>query len=139
MKIYKCLHCKKECQVSHQKTNKYCSVKCQKDYQQSTYITEWQAGLQSGKKGQGEISGYVRTYLFEKFNNTCCKCGITSWQGEAISLEIEHKDGNSSNGKEDNLELLCPNCHSQTPTYKSKNRGNGRHSRRERYAEGKSY
>ena len=82
MKIYKCLCCEKECQVSHQKTNKYCSVRCQQEYQHKKYITEWQAGLQSGKKGQGEISGYVRTYLFEKFNNTCCKCGINSWQGE---------------------------------------------------------
>jgi len=114
-------------------------VKCQQEYQSKTYITEWKQGIQTGIKGQSDVSNYVRTYLFKKFENKCCKCGIDSWMNEPISLEIEHKDGDSSNNKEENLELLCPNCHSQTPTYKSKNRGKGRHSRRERYAEGKSY
>jgi predicted HNH restriction endonuclease len=52
---------------------------------------------------------------------------------------MEHIDGNSSNNKVTNLCLLCPNCHSQTPTYKNKNKGNGRHYRRIRYKDGKSY
>ena len=39
----------------------------------------------------------------------------------------------------DNLELLCPNCHSLTKTYKALNLGNGRHTRRERYKDGLSY
>lgn len=139
MKIYQCLNCSKDCTWSHAKTNKYCDTKCQQEFQYKTYITEWQQGTQSGAKGQGEISGYVRRYLFTKFENKCCKCNIDSWQGEPISLEIEHKDGDSLNQIEENLILLCPNCHSQTPTYKSKNRGNGRHSRRQRYQEGKSF
>jgi 5-methylcytosine-specific restriction endonuclease McrA len=139
MKIYKCLNCDKDCVWSHAKINKYCDTKCQQEYQYKTYITEWKQGAQSGAKGQGEISGYVRRYLFEKFESKCCKCGISSWNGEPLSLEIEHKDGDSLNQTEKNLILLCPNCHSQTPTYKSKNRGNGRHSRRERYKQGKSY
>ena len=54
-------------------------------------------------------------------------------------MELEHKDGNSSNNSLDNVCLLCPNCHSQTDTYKNKNKGNGRHYRRLRYSEGKSY
>jgi 5-methylcytosine-specific restriction endonuclease McrA len=54
-------------------------------------------------------------------------------------LQLEHKDGNSENNKPENLCLLCPNCHSQTPTYGAKNKGNGRHYRRIRYAQGKSY
>ena len=48
------------------------------------------------------------------------------------SLELEHIDGNAYNNSESNLSLLCPNCHSQTPTYKAKNKGNGRVERRER-------
>lgn len=59
--------------------------------------------------------------------------------GKDIVLELEHKDGNSQNNSKENVCLICPNCHSQTPTYKGKNKGNGRHSRRKRYAEGKSY
>lgn len=139
MKIYNCLNCGKECIFSRNKTNKYCDTKCQQEYQYKTYITEWQQGTQSGSKGQGDVSGYVRRYLFEKYENKCCKCGIDSWHGEPLSLEVEHKDGDSSNQTEENLILLCPNCHSQTPTYKSKNKGKGRHSRRQRYQEGKSY
>lgn len=64
---------------------------------------------------------------------TCNNCG------NQIPLEVEHKDGNSENNSLINLCLLCPNCHAQTPTYKSKNKGNGRHSRRQRYKDGKSY
>lgn len=139
MKTYNCLNCDKECVASSQKTNKYCSVACQQDFQYKSYITEWKSGIQSGSKGQGDISGYVRRYLFDKFNNTCTGCGLTEWKGEPITLEIEHIDGCGTNNSEDNLTILCPNCHSQTPTYKSKNRGKGRHSRRERYAEGKSF
>ncbi|HVY53532.1 MAG TPA: HNH endonuclease, partial [Gammaproteobacteria bacterium] len=69
----------------------------------------------------------------------CTECKITEWNGKSITLELEHKDGDSGNNKPENLCLNCPNCHSQTSTYKSKNRGNGRHSRRKRYKEGKSY
>jgi len=56
-----------------------------------------------------------------------------------IPIELEHIDGNSENNLLTNLKLLCPNCHSLTPTYKALNVGNGRHKRRERYKDGKSY
>ncbi len=41
-------------------------------------------------------------------------------------LEIDHIDGNSDNNSEENLRLVCPNCHSLTSTYCGTNRGNGR-------------
>jgi len=44
-------------------------------------------------------------------------CGITQWNGQRIVFELHHKDGNNKNHKLKNLELLCPNCHSQTETY----------------------
>lgn len=139
MKTYNCNNCQKECVVSHQKRNKYCSVLCQKEHEYKTYVTEWKQGTNSGSKGQGELSNHVRRYLFEKYNNTCTGCGLSEWKNQPITLEVEHIDGCGTNNVESNLTLLCPNCHSQTPTYKSKNRGNGRHSRRERYNAGKSY
>ena len=46
-----------------------------------------------------------------------------------IPLEIEHIDGNYKNNNEENLILLCPNCHSLTSTYKGANLNNGRKSR----------
>lgn len=47
----------------------------------------------------------------------CEKCGITEWNGEPISLQLHHKDGNHYNWDVDNLTVLCPNCHSQTDNY----------------------
>lgn len=51
----------------------------------------------------------------------CECCGISKWQGESLTLEIHHKDGDHLNNILDNLQVLCPNCHSQTKNYKKKN------------------
>ena len=51
----------------------------------------------------------------------CKSCGITEWGGKEISLELDHIDGNSRNHLLDNLRWLCPNCHSQTDTFRSRN------------------
>ena len=52
----------------------------------------------------------------------CNKCKGREWLGQPIPLELEHRDGNPMNNQLENLELLCPNCHAQTPTYRSRNR-----------------
>lgn len=51
----------------------------------------------------------------------CECCGLSVWNGLPISLELHHKDGNRTNHKFENLQLLCPNCHAQTETYRAKN------------------
>ena len=111
-------------------TKKYCSVACQKDF-------EWLQKKGLVIKGEGNSSA-VKRYLLEQ-GHICNCCKNTIWNNVPIPLELEHKDGNSKNNSLDNTELLCPNCHALTPTYKNRNRGNGRASRRKRYAEGKSY
>lgn len=50
----------------------------------------------------------------------CEKCHSTEWLGEPIPLELHHKDGNHHNHKLENLEILCPNCHSLTPNHSKK-------------------
>ena len=50
--------------------------------------------------------------------NKCEVCGLS---GEEVSLELRHIDGNHSNNKLENLQILCPNCHSKTPNYRGKN------------------
>ena len=47
-----------------------------------------------------------------------------------IPIQLNHIDGNSDNNKLNNVELLCPNCHSLTPNYGSLNNGKGRLKRR---------
>jgi hypothetical protein len=61
------------------------------------------------------------------------------WNGAELRFVLDHVDGNANNNSRENLRLVCPNCDMQLPTSRGKNRGNGRHSRRVRYAEGKSY
>lgn len=53
----------------------------------------------------------------------CEKCGITEWMGEEIVLEIHHINGNHNDNRLENLQILCPNCHSQTPNFNGKSKG----------------
>ena len=62
-----------------------------------------------------------------------------TWNGAALALIIDHVDGDATNNRRTNLRLVCPNCDSQLPTFKARNRGSGRHYRRRRYADGQSY
>lgn len=59
-------------------------------------------------------------------NNKCNHCGIKEWNGKPLTLELEHKDGNNQNNVRENLEAICPNCHSQTETWRGKNKKNKR-------------
>ena len=48
-------------------------------------------------------------------------CGIEQWLGQSIALELDHIDGDSTNHVFSNLQVLCPNCHSLTPTFRARN------------------
>lgn len=47
----------------------------------------------------------------------CEKCGIDEWNGCKITLQAHHLNGNHYDNRLENLQILCPNCHSQTDTY----------------------
>lgn len=51
----------------------------------------------------------------------CERCGLTEWLGSPIPLELHHKDGNRNHNELSNYELLCPNCHAFTDSYRGKN------------------
>jgi hypothetical protein len=50
----------------------------------------------------------------------CENCGVIEWMGKSTPLELHHIDGNRFNNNFNNLQILCPNCHSQTPNHSSK-------------------
>jgi hypothetical protein len=55
--------------------------------------------------------------------NKCSKCGLQPlWCEETLVLQLDHINGNSRDNRLDNLRILCPNCHTQTENYGSKNR-----------------
>lgn len=130
-----CLNCKITFKPNRSSFGIYCSNKCQKNYEFEQKYTLWL----SGKINLLSTSRFLKKCIIRKNGYFCKNCGISEWRGKELTLELEHINGDSNNNTPDNLCLLCPNCHSQTSTFKSKNVGNGRHSRRLRYKEGKSY
>lgn len=125
--ISNCLHCGK---TGIRK--KYCSSQCQgKESQKNTNLK-----IESGNK-VGPVQ--FKRYLSEKRGHKCEMCSFTEWGGKPILLILDHIDGNSDNCSLENLRLICSNCDTLTPTYKGRNKGNGRYSRRQRYQEGKSF
>ena len=116
------------CSASLRRKGKFCSNACQQDW----YLQE--------RVSSGSYSSQTAKRWLLRRRGPCCEgCKLPTWQGKPIPLELDHIDGNAENNQLPNLRLLCPNCHAQTPTYKGKNRGQGRHVRRERYASGKSH
>ena len=124
-----CLWCGK---TTARMASLHCSHECHAAHQYKTFIEDWKKGKEFGVVGKTSISDHIRRYLKETRGNKCEKCGwceINSVTGN-VPVQIEHVDGNWKNNKEENLLLLCPNCHSLTPTYGGLNKGNGRKERK---------
>lgn len=66
--------------------------------------------------------GEKRRRIFAEQDSGCNKCKLTIWFQEPITLELNHINGNKQDESRENLELLCPNCHSQTYNFKNKGR-----------------
>lgn len=129
VRIRKCINCDK---VLDYTAAKFCSKHCQWDFQYKKYISLWKSGKVNGITGKADISSHVRHYLFEKYHSKCQICGwsqINPVTGK-IPLQIHHIDGDCLNNKENNLQLLCPNCHSLTSTFGSLNPNSKRSYRR---------
>jgi hypothetical protein len=124
---YKCLNCSKEVDAGASKVNKYCSTNCQREYQSADKIRQW---LEEGKDWNYGVPPWARRTIAKLRGDGCEICGVVTHNNLPLQLECDHIDGNHTNNKIENLRLICPNCHSQTSTYKAKNMGNGRKSRR---------
>ena len=71
------------------------------------------------KEGQRQKTDKIKRALLEiGREHKCAECGLDpEWNKKPLTLQIEHKNGNNLDDREDNLDFLCPNCHSQTPHY----------------------
>jgi len=78
---------------------------------------------------------FMKKWLIEKFGEKCSRCEWSeiNQKTKKVPIEMHHRDGNWKNNIPNNLCLLCPNCHSLTPTYRFGNVGNGREWSKEYY------
>lgn len=114
---------------------KFCSESCSGLNQRKITLDTFLSG-----KAISVRNTTIYEYLLKEQNNLCKICGIANeWNGSELIFTRDHIDGNSDNNIPENIRLICANCDTQLPTFKSRNRGNGRHYRRVRYSEGKSY
>lgn len=110
-------------------SSRFCNNHCQQEFQYAEYIRRWLSGEETGNRSGTQVSRHVRRYLFEQHESKCQECGWGSRNPVTglVPLTVEHIDGNWLDSRLENLQLLCPNCHSLTPTYGALNQ-NGRHS-----------
>jgi 5-methylcytosine-specific restriction endonuclease McrA len=134
-KIAICKSCKKEYYPSRNTLGIYCSNPCQVEFQWNLWKNEVEFTQDASNRGILQI----KRYLEETRGHKCEMCGLVEWGKLPILLICDHVDGNSDNWKLNNLRLICSNCDTLTPTYKGRNKGNGRFNRRQKYKEGKSY
>lgn len=102
---------------------KYCSAKCMGMATRQRSIDAWLSDSSTATVEQG-LKQSIRTYLIEQANYQCSQCGwgeVNPTSGK-VPLEVDHIDGDCYNNSSENLRVLCPNCHSLTPTYRALNK-----------------
>ena len=138
-----------KCDKEHDLSGKFCSRSCANSRVFSdeaklkksialkgkpTYRSHYDKEAQAAKSRQKWLEKYnampfdelgpenKRRRVFEEQKFCCNMCGISEWFSKPITLELEHKDGNNTNNTRENLEGLCPNCHSTTDTWRGRNK-----------------
>lgn len=110
-----------------------CSRKCGQKKKDFEKIERWLNG-ENFQRGATGVPKFIRDYLFETHGFKCEKCGwdkVNPVTGKS-PLEIHHIDGDCTNNRFDNLELLCPNCHSLTENNGSLNKNSKRFHRKKK-------
>lgn len=123
----KCKNCEK--QLISRSSSYFCSQICHKDHQYKENLKNWEDQNILGYTGKTiQLKKFIRKFLLEKTNNKCSKCkwGEINQVTQKSPLEINHIDGNAKNCIKDNLEVLCPNCHSLTHNFRNLNKNSAR-------------
>ena len=109
---------------------RFCSIKCQGEYKRKNKIQEWLDN--PSKYNSSSVYPFIRRYLMELHDNKCEMCGwseLNKFSG-LIPLEVHHINGDSTDNKPENLQILCPNCHSLTENFGILNEGKSKRYKR---------
>lgn len=104
--------------------NTYCSNVCLQRNIYNKYVDRWLNGDELGYGGKTcDMSHHIYRYMRDTFGTACSVCG---WDEKhpvdgSVLTEIDHVDGDAKNCSLSNLKILCPNCHSMTPTFRARN------------------
>ena len=126
----------------HSYENKYCNNACQQEAQRKKKAENWiaegtfvsnasptiacNAALDSSNMrsfSASAIPEWIKGetgYIAQTRGYNCAVCSISDWRGQKLKLEPDHADGDTKNVAETNIRLLCPNCKSLLPSYKSR-------------------
>jgi len=116
-----CLFCDK----SIPNRNTYCDNTCQRKFEKQNDFLLLKEGKFNELGNKQTIDRVSKQYLISIYGESCMKCDwsdVNSWTNK-VPIELNHIDGNPENHNLQNLELLCPNCHSLTEFNKSRGKG----------------
>lgn len=105
----------------------YCSRECFQEHRYNEEVKKWKETPELFSSE--DMPNVVRRYLFTKYSCKCQKCGwgeVNETTGK-VPLEVHHLNGDCTDNREENLQLLCPNCHSLTPNNGSLNKQSKRY------------
>ena len=130
--------------INENKSKAYISkeLKCKQETL-NKYLIQMGIEYKGNQSGKGMTKNYKNKWTLEEYlqnssdiqtnkvkkkileegikEHKCECCGLTTWLNQPIPLELHHIDGDRTNNKIENYELLCPNCHAFTDSYRGKN------------------